>query len=89
MTDISRLVLTRKVYQSIHIGDLITVTVEEIRGRTVRLSVEAPRGIAVHRREIYERISAGAVDRDDARGGAEGGRLVSGPEPGDMCGEPL
>ena len=60
MTDISRLVLTRKVYQSIHIGDLITVTVEEVRGRTVRLSVEAPRGIAVHRREIYERYPRGA-----------------------------
>ena len=44
MTDITRLVLTRKTYQSINIGGMVTVTVEEIRGKTVRISVELRRG---------------------------------------------
>jgi carbon storage regulator len=64
MSEITRLVLTRKVYQSIKIGGLITVTVEEVRGKTVRIAVQAPRGIAVHRQEIYERIVGADPDED-------------------------
>jgi carbon storage regulator len=79
MSDITRLVLSRKVYQSINIGGLITVTVEEIRGgKTVRISVQAPRGIAVHRQEIYERIIGGGPDED----GDAGDSVPAGPGSG-------
>lgn len=50
------LVLTRKQNESIVINDVIRVTVVEIRGDKVRLGIEAPREIAVHRQEIYEQI---------------------------------
>jgi len=80
MTDISRLVLTRKPYQSINIGGMVTVTVEEIRGRTVRIAVQAPRGIAVHRQEIYERILGAGPDNDGTAGVCVPAGPVTGPD---------
>ena len=50
------LVLNRKARQSLTIGDDVTVTVLEIRGYQVRLGVEAPKHVPVHRDEIYQRI---------------------------------
>ncbi len=50
------LVLTRKKNESIVISDVIKVTVVEIRGDKVRLGIEAPREIEVHRQEVYEQI---------------------------------
>jgi carbon storage regulator len=50
------LVLTRKLGQSIIIGDDVKVTVLEIKGSQVKLGVEAPQSITVHREEIYRRI---------------------------------
>lgn len=50
------LVLTRKKNESIIINDVIKVTVIEIRGDKVRLGIEAPRKIDVHRQEVYEQI---------------------------------
>ena len=50
------LVLTRRLDQSIRIGDDIEITVIEVRGDQVRLGVSAPRGVSVHRTEIYDRI---------------------------------
>ena len=50
------LVLTRKSDEKITIGDDIIVSVLEIKGSQVKLGIEAPKGIAVHRSEIYERI---------------------------------
>ena len=50
------LVLSRKKNESIVINDDITVVVVEIRGDKVRLGVEAPKEIPVHRREVYEAI---------------------------------
>lgn len=50
------LVLTRKVNQSIIIGDDIEVVVLEVRGEQVRLGIKAPRTVTVHRREIYDAI---------------------------------
>jgi carbon storage regulator len=50
------LVLTRKVHQSIVIGDEVEVVVLEVRGEQVRLGIKAPKDVAVHRKEIYEQI---------------------------------
>ena len=50
------LVLTRKVGQSIVIGDEIEVVVLEVRGEQVRIGIKAPKNVSVHRKEIYEQI---------------------------------
>lgn len=50
------LVLTRKVNQSIMIGDQIKVVVVDVRGDQVKLGIEAPKTISVHREEIYSEI---------------------------------
>jgi len=50
------LVLTRKIHQSIVIGDAVEVVVLEVRGEQVRLGIRAPKDVAVHRKEIYDQI---------------------------------
>jgi carbon storage regulator len=50
------LVLTRKAGETIVIGSQIRITVLEIQGRQIRLGIEAPSQIPVHRGEVYERI---------------------------------
>ena len=50
------LVLTRKAGESIVIGSDIRVTVLEMQGRQIRLGIEAPSDVSVHRGEVYERI---------------------------------
>ncbi|HHV94529.1 MAG TPA: carbon storage regulator CsrA [Firmicutes bacterium] len=52
------LVLTRKVDESIIIGDNIKITVVEIRGDQAKIGIEAPREISVHREEVYREIQA-------------------------------
>lgn len=50
------LILTRKVGETLMVGDEITITVLGVKGNQVRIGVNAPRDVAVHREEIYNRI---------------------------------
>ena len=59
------LVLSRKKNESIIINDNITVTVIEIRGDKVRLGIEAPKEITVHRQEVYDAIKREQVEKRD------------------------
>ncbi len=64
------LILTRKSGEGLFIGDDIRITILEIRGKQIRLGIEAPTNIVVLRDEIYQRIqeenlqAAGAQDKD-------------------------
>jgi carbon storage regulator len=66
------LVLSRQRDESIIIGDNVVVTIVDVRGDKVRLGIDAPREVSVHRREIYEAIQrenrqAAQIQPDDAR----------------------
>ncbi|MBI4682653.1 MAG: carbon storage regulator CsrA [Nitrospirae bacterium] len=50
------LVLTRKSDESINLGDDITITIVEIKGNSVRLGIEAPSGLRIYRKELYDKI---------------------------------
>ena len=69
------LVLSRKKNESIVINNDITIVVVEIRGDKVRLGVEAPKEIPVHRQEVYEAIKRNESSEPD-RAGAAGDRAA-------------
>jgi len=50
------LILTRKTNETLMVGDEVTVTVLGVKGNQVRIGINAPRTISVHREEVYERI---------------------------------
>ncbi|MEL0088705.1 MAG: carbon storage regulator CsrA [Halieaceae bacterium] len=63
------LILTRRVGESLIIGDDVTITVLGVKGNQVRIGVNAPRDVAVHREEILNRIQADAAsDREEDEG---------------------
>jgi carbon storage regulator len=59
------LILTRRVGETLMIGDDVSVTVLGVKGNQVRIGVNAPRDVSVHREEIYERIKR---EQNDAAG---------------------
>jgi len=56
------LVLTRKLNESIMIGDSVEVTVVEVKGEQVKLGIKAPKDVKVHRREVYLAIQSENID---------------------------
>ncbi len=59
------LILTRKVGESLMIGDEVTVTVLGVKGNQIRIGVNAPREVAVHREEVLQRSQQQAVAESD------------------------
>lgn len=59
------LILTRRVGETLIIGEDVTVTVLGIKGNQVRIGVKAPKDVSVHREEIFERIR---IERDEEAG---------------------
>jgi carbon storage regulator len=71
------LILTRRVGETVVIGDEVQVTVLGVKGNQVRLGVNAPRDVTVHRQEIYERI------REEKGAGGPAGRAAEDDRPED------
>ena len=70
------LVLTRKLGENIRIGDAVKITVLEVRSGQVKLGIEAPPEVKVHREEIYARI------QEENRKAAAAQKPAAGPDPG-------
>ena len=86
------LLLTRKLGENIRIGDDVKITIVEVRGNHVKLGIDAPASVKVHREEIYERIQqenrrAQAAQEEDAAGSPPPGDGESGPGQPDQGGK--
>lgn len=79
------LVLSRQRDETIMIGDAVEITIVDIRGDKVRLGINAPPQVAVHRKEVYDAIKAEnrrAAQNDDAEFGALSGTIRPGRRAG-------
>ncbi|MGB2133938.1 MAG: carbon storage regulator CsrA [Pseudomonadales bacterium] len=59
------LILTRRVGETLMVGDDVTVTVLGVKGNQVRIGVNAPKDVSVHREEIYQRIQREKMQDED------------------------
>ena len=58
------LILTRRVGETVMIGDEIAVSVLDVRGNQVRLGIAAPKEVTVHREEVYRRVQQDKAEKD-------------------------
>ena len=58
------LILTRRIGETLMVGDDVTITVLGVKGNQVRIGVNAPKDVAVHREEIYQRIQKEKSGKD-------------------------
>lgn len=79
------LLLTRKLGENIRIGDDVKITIVEVKGNHVKLGIDAPPSVKVHREEIYERIQQ-ENRRNQAQAAANAGGAAAAGNPGGTAG---
>ncbi|WP_018865275.1 MULTISPECIES: carbon storage regulator CsrA [Thioalkalivibrio] len=72
------LILTRRVGETLMIGEDVSVTVLGVKGNQVRIGINAPQDVAVHREEIFQRIQRESNVADDDQGSSGGGSAPGG-----------
>lgn len=70
------LILTRRVGETVMIGNEVTITILGVKGNQVRVGINAPKSVAVHREEIYERIKREQAGQEKATQSAESTEAV-------------